>query len=112
MISNATNIVYDVINSVYLQSRYPMDKYVTILFGTPWNQFGQADLGAVEILVYLEQLAFGNKRLALYAHAFMASAMLLHPITLSIGMYWFAQLPFQVILDLFVYPFLPQFDTP
>jgi len=28
----------------------------------------------------------------------MASSMLLHPITFAIGFYWFAQLPFQIIL--------------
>ena len=89
-----------------------MDKYVTILFGTPWNIGGQEEWGALEIFVYLEQLFFGNKRLSLYANAIMASAMLLHPLTFSFGFYWFAQLPFQVVLDLFVYPFFPQFDTP
>lgn len=85
---------------------------MTLLFGTPWNLFGGEDFETLEILVYLSQLAFGNKRLALYANFMMATTMLFHPLTYPVGMYWISQLPFQVILDLFIYPFLPQFDTP
>lgn len=89
-----------------------MDRYVTILFGTPWNIFTLEQFDTVAILVYIEQLLVGNKRLSLYANAMMGAAMLLHPITFSIAWFFYGQLPFQIILDLFVYPFFPQFDTP
>ena len=85
---------------------------MTILFGTPWNAFGAADYGWLAILVYFEQLFWGNKRLSAYANMVMGAAMLLHPITFNLAWFWYAQLPFQVILDFFVYPFFPQFDTP
>lgn len=42
----------------------------------------------------------------------MTCALVLHPITLPFSFYYMAQLPFQFVLDIFVYPFYPQFDTP
>jgi len=111
MYSNAVRIVYDTINSVYLMSRYPMDEYVTILFGTPWNIYGE-EWEALDIVVYLEQLIFGNKRLAAFANMIMMAAMMLHPITFAVSFYWVAQLPFNAILEFLIYPIFPQFDTP
>ena len=111
VMNNAIIMTYNVLNSVYLQSRYPIDTWVTIQFGTLWNFFNQ-DGDFLRILVYLEQLFIGNKRLALYSNFMMAVVTLGHPITLPFSMYWWSQVPIQAILDLIVYPIWPQFDTP
>jgi hypothetical protein len=42
----------------------------------------------------------------------MAIAYSLHPITLPFSMYFWAQIPFQTILDFGIYLIWPQFDTP
>jgi len=116
IVSNAIILAYDIINSVYLQSRYDPIAYVTIQFGTWWNVFGSNDQtkenGWLATLVYLEQIFIGNKRLAFYANIMMAAVMSFHPITLPFSLFWYSQLPFQAVLDLIVYPIWPQFDTP
>lgn len=109
--SNAVVVTYDTVNAVYLKSRYRTDDYVTVLFGTLWNLYGD-EWDGWAILVYLEQLFIGNKRLAAYANIMMAAAMTLHPITFPMSMYFWAQIPFNVVLDFAIYPFFPQFDTP
>ena len=111
----STIMAYAVINSVYIQSRYDPTTYSTILFPTFFNGFGvqEGDTDAwLQILVYLEQLFVGNKRLALYNNIMMATTLLMHPISLPFAFYFIGQLPFQFVLDIFVYPFFPQFDTP
>lgn len=109
----ATIMTYAVINSVYIQTRYDPTTYSTILFPTFFNGFGiSGDNGWLQALVYIEQLLVGNKRLALYNNMMMATTLLLHPISLPFAFYFIGQLPFQFVLDLFVYPVFPQFDTP
>lgn len=104
---------YAVVNSVYIQTRYDTLNPVKIQFGTLFNAFsGTGENAWLESLIYLEQLFIGNKRLALYNNIIMATALALHPITLPFAFYFIGQLPFQIILDVFVYPFFPQFDTP
>ena len=106
-------MAYAVINSVYIQSRYDPTTYSTILFPTFFNGFGaEGEQAWLQILVYLEQLLLGNKRLALYNNLMMATTLLLHPISLPFAFYFIGQLPFQFVLDIFVYPLFPQFDTP
>lgn len=71
---NAIIMTYDTINSVYLQSRYPVDEYVTIQFGTLANAFGMEEGDPfLRGLVYLEQLFIGNKRLSLYNNLMMGA---------------------------------------
>lgn len=48
----------------------------------------------------------------LYINTIMAIAASLHPITLPFSMYFWAQVPFQTILDFGIYIIWPQFDTP
>ena len=53
-ISNqAVIMAYNVINAVYLQSRYDPTNWVTIEFPTFFNQFGQDDT-FLSMVVYLE----------------------------------------------------------
>ena len=96
---------YNVINAVYLQSRYPQDTWVTIKFGTLWNFFLTDNWLAIP--VYLEQLFIGNKRLALYNNFMMAVILMFHPITLPWSMYFWTQIPYQFVLDMIVYPIFP-----
>lgn len=111
-ISNQSVVMaYNVINAVYLQSRYDPTTWVTIEFPTWFNQFGEDDT-FLSAIVYLEQIFVGNKRLALYNNMMMATALLFHPISAPFALYYIAQIPFQFILDIFIYPFYPQFDTP
>lgn len=111
--NNGTLMYYDVMNTVFLQSRYDPNTWVTVLFGTFWNSFGDGDKDDWLItLNYLYQLLVGNKRLGLFNNLMMTTVACLHPITLPFGMLWAAQLPFQIILDLFVYVVWPEFDTP
>lgn len=114
--TSAIVLAYDVINSVYLQSRYDPVEYVTIQFGTWSNVFAAneetQENGWLATLVYLEQIFIGNKRMAMYANIMMAAALSLHPITLPFSLFFYSQLPFQMVLDLIVYPIWPQFDTP
>lgn len=109
----ATIMTYAVINSVYIQTRYDPTTYSTILFPTFFNGFGiEGENGWLQALVYIEQLLVGNKRLALYNNMMMATTLLMHPISLPFAFYFIGQLPFQFVLDIFVYPVFPQFDTP
>lgn len=106
-------LAYAVVNSTYIQTRYDTVNYVKIKFGTLFNSFGGSGENAwLETLVYVEQLLIGNKRLAIYNNIIMAVALALHPISLPFAFYFIGQLPFQIVLDVFVYPFFPQFDTP
>lgn len=110
--ANMTYIfAYNVINAVYLQSRYQQDTWVTIKFGTLWNFYNEADSWLVP-LVYLEQLFIGNKRLALWNNFMMAMLLMWHPITFPWSMYFWVQLPYQLVLDGIVYPIFPALDTP
>lgn len=109
----ATIMTYAVINSVYLQTRYDPTTYSTIKFGTFFNGFGADGENAwLQVLVYLEQLLIGNKRLALYNNMMMATVLALHPISLPFSFYFLGQLPFQLVLDIWIYPFFPQLDIP
>ena len=101
---------YNVINAVYLQSRYPQDTWVTVKFGTLWNFF-LAD-NWLAPFVYLEQLFIGNKRLSMYNNFMMACILVWHPMLLPWSVYYWTQLPFQFILDVLVYPIFPVLDTP
>ena len=88
-------MTYAVINSVYIQTRYDPTTYSTIQFGTFLNGFAaEGDDAWLEILVYLEQLLIGNKRLSLYNNLMMALALLVHPISLPFSFYFMGQLPF------------------
>lgn len=109
----AVIMAYAAINSVYIQTRYDPTKYVTIQFGTFFNAFNTTgENGWLQTLVYIEQLLVGNKRLALYNNIMMAIVLALHPISLPFAFYYIGQLPFQLILDIIVYPLFPQFDIP
>jgi hypothetical protein len=109
----ATIMTYAVINSVYIQTRYDPTDYSTIRFGTFFNAFNTEEEGWwIQTLVYIEQLIIGNKRLAFYNNIMMFLSLVWHPITLPFSFYYLAQLPFQTILDIFVYPLFPQLDTP
>lgn len=111
--NNSTLMAYDVLNTVYLQSRYDPDTWVTLAFGTFWNMFGDsAGDDTLIVLNYIEQLLIGNKRLALYNNFMMATVACFHPITLPFGALWLAQLPFQLVLDGLIYIIFPEFDTP
>jgi hypothetical protein len=97
ILTSAVVLAYDVINSVYLQSRFDPVDYVTIEFGTWTNVFGAnaetKENGWLATLVYLEQIFIGNKRMSLYANIMMAAAMSLHPITLPFSLFFYSQLP-------------------
>jgi len=111
----ATVMTYAVVNSVYIQTRYDPTNYSTIRFPTFFNNFGiesTDENGWLQALVFIEQLLVGNKRLSLYNNMMMATSLLMHPISLPFAFYFIGQLPFQFVLDIFVYPLLPQFDTP
>lgn len=66
----------------------------------------------LEFLISLEQLFFGNKRLALYANVLMGIALSLHPITFFVAVYYIAQTPIEVLMDLIIYLIYPWMDTP
>lgn len=105
-------MAYLVINSSYLQSRYDPFSITTIEFPNAFNQFDGKNDTWLTILNYLWQIIVGNKRLALYTNFMAAVSLSFHPITIPFSLYYWAQLPAQIVLDIFIYPWLPQFDTP
>ena len=91
--SMAIIMAYNVINSAYLQSRYDPYSVTTIEFPNLFNQFdGNRDTW-LSILVFIEQLLVGNKRLALYNNFLAALALSYHPISIPFSMYFWAQIP-------------------
>lgn len=57
-------------------------------------------------------MLFGNKRSMLYANILMAAVLSLHPITFVISWFFLFQVPIQILLEAFIYPWFPQYDTP
>ena len=62
--------------------------------------------------LFVSDLFFHYKKLQLYAEIFLAAVMSLHPITIVLSFYYWAQIPIKVLFDLTLYPIYPEFDVP
>jgi len=80
-------------------------------FYTPAN-FIFAGKDTLGLILFAEQLLLGNKRLGMYNNIFLAIVLSLHPISFMFSWYYLFQVPINVLLDVFIYPWFPQFDTP
>ena len=85
---------------------YDLKVYVPIKFISVLDIF-DSGLSVWGILVYLEQLWFGNKRLPFYANVCMGLVLFIFPISQSWSWYFLAQIPVEFILEFIWYPLFP-----
>ena len=105
-------LLYIVVNLDYLVNVYDQDSYNTIVFYNPVSILFDDNVDEAAAASYWLQLLFGNKRSNIWFNLLMAVVLSLHPVSFMFSWYFLFQVPLQTILDIFVYPFVPQYDTP
>ena len=103
--------LYNFVNLDYLIKVYDITTYSTITFYDPLG-ISFSDLNQAEIVIYFEQLVFGNRRSMLYANIMMFLALAIHPLTFIPSWFFLFQIPIGIIFETIVYPIFPQYDTP
>ena len=104
-------IFYAFFNLEVVLAKYDIKNWVQLEF-TSTASIMFENYTPLGLLVYLDQLLLGNKRLAFYGNLVMGATLFLFPISSMWSWYYVVQLPLDFFMEFLLYPLFPEYDLP